>query len=61
MGREVISQVGNVTSNGVDLEVHHTKAITGLRGKDMGKGVIVMQHIQVFGNYGDIASNPNFP
>ena len=34
MGREVISQVGNVTSNGVDLEVHHTKA--RLHGRDRG-------------------------
>ena len=34
MGREVISQVGNVTGNGVDLGVHHTKA--RLQDRDRG-------------------------
>ena len=39
MGREVISQVGNVTSNGVDLEVHDTKA--RLQGRDRGSNRVL--------------------
>ena len=39
MGREVISQVGNGTSNGVDLEVQQTKA--RLQGRDRGSNRVL--------------------